>query len=127
MAIWPAELPGIMEVSGFDATPLNQTIRSDMEVGPARVRRRTVTRLDSLNGQMTMTASELRTLRDWIDDGVDGLAGGVNWFTGLGLLTGTTESTVDYTLSCRLMGPIKFSAISGVLLLVRFSLEVRDA
>jgi hypothetical protein len=58
-------------------SPVDQTIRTDMEAGPARVRRRTHARNDFLNVSILFTAAEMAAFRTWFESDADG---GAAWF-----------------------------------------------
>lgn len=120
MATWPAVLPAPL-AEGYTLSPGDQTIRTDMEVGAARVRRRTTARNDQLNVGWTLTVAELDTLRDWFDDDVTGIAGGTAWFTvALDVGTGSTTASVE----ARFVGPFKTARL-GKKWLVTATLETR--
>lgn len=80
MATWPATLPDPL-LGGYGFTPLDQTIRTDMEVGSPRVRRRTNARVDTVSVSWTFTAAQMAEFRTFFDDNTTGLAGGVAWVT----------------------------------------------
>lgn len=77
MAIWPATLPAI-DLDGFKLAPADQTVRSDMEVGRPRVRRRSAARNDKITCQWIFTDSEMGQFRAFYDED---LYGGAGWFT----------------------------------------------
>ena len=76
MATWPATLPNPQ--TGMKVDPAPQTIATDMEVGAARVRRRTSHRVDVFAVTWQFTDAQMDTFRTWFDG--DG-AGGAAWFT----------------------------------------------
>lgn len=80
MAAWPGTLPP-PRVANYALTPLPETVRTDMEVGSARVRRRTSARNDHLKVAWRFTDAEMATFRSWFDDAAAGAAGGAAWFT----------------------------------------------
>lgn len=107
MATWPSSLPAPM-VSGYGLEPVDQTIRTDMEVGSARARRRTTSRLDMVNVSWVFTDAQMAVFRAWLDDDVVGAAGGSAWFT-------TSLATGDSGLvsrSARFNGAPKYSLLS---------------
>ena len=103
MPAWPVTLPA-PQAPGYTLSPGDQTIRTDMEVGSPRVRRRTTARNDKLAVGWVLTDAQLDDLRDWFDDDVTGIAGGSAWFTALlAVGTGTTQASVE----ARFDGPFK--------------------
>lgn len=86
MATWPA-LP-LPLVSGYGLNPIDQSIRTDMEVGASRARRRTSVRQDKLQVSWMFTDVQMATFRTWFDDAAQA-AGGSAWFT-INLAVGST-------------------------------------
>lgn len=58
---WPAGLP-VPRRSGHDEQLGTNTIRSQMDTGPAKVRRRFTKRIDSFTADFAMTSTQLETL-----------------------------------------------------------------
>lgn len=79
MADFPATLPA-PNVSGYRLQPVEPTVRTDMEVGAPRVRRRTRARNDQISLEWLFTSAEMATFRTWFDDDATGAAGGAGWF-----------------------------------------------
>lgn len=120
MATWPTTLPAPL-LEGYALNPGDQTIRTDMESGAPRVRRRTTARNDKVNASWMLTEAQLDTLRDWFDDASTGIAGGSAWFTvALAVGTGTRQASVE----ARFVGPFQAAPV-GQLWRVTASLEVR--
>lgn len=119
MATWP--LPTVSPSGGINITPVDQTIRTDMDVGTARVRRRTTVRNDILQTSWLMTDAQVSTFRDWFEDGINGIAGGAIWFT-ISLPLGSTVAT---TVNARFKGPYTIDHIGGVYWKINGSLEIR--
>lgn len=108
MATWPSTLPAPL-AAGYQLNPGDQTLRTEMEVGSARVRRRTTARNDRVNVSWLLTETQLDALRDWFDDATTGLAGGSAWFTvTLAVGTGTRQAAVE----ARFVGPFTAAADS---------------
>ena len=84
-------------------------MRTDMEVGAPRVRRRTRARNDHLNVTWTFDAVQMQTFRNWFDDDL-GAAGGAAWFT-LPVRLGEA-GVVD--LECRFIGPVQADYVGDV-------------
>lgn len=79
MATWPTTLPQPIS-DGYGITPEDPTIRTDMEVGAARTRRRTRARNDRVDVRWLFTDAQFVIFRDWFDDDAAGAAGGSAWF-----------------------------------------------
>jgi hypothetical protein len=79
MAQWNSTWPQPL-ISGYRLTPHDQTVRTDMEVGFARVRRRTTARHDKVNVSWQMSNAQFTEFRLWFDDSQDGAGGGSIWF-----------------------------------------------
>ena len=106
MASWPTTLP-LPLAAGYQLNPGDQTIRTDMEVGSARVRRRSFARNDRVAVSWLMSETQLDTLRDWFDDATTGVAGGSAWFT-VALAVGTGSRTAS--VEARFVGPFTAAA-----------------
>lgn len=120
MATWPSTLPA-PRLSGYTLTPQDQTIRTDMEVGNAKVRRRTAARVDMLDVSWVFTETQMDAFRDWFDDSTTGISGGASWFT-ITLSTGTGSKAA---ISARFNGSFVASFQSTNLWTVTAKLETR--
>lgn len=67
MATWPSTLP-IPSFNGYGLQSGDDTIRTDMESGAARVRRRSTSSPDELTLRFVLSASQMATFRDFWDD-----------------------------------------------------------
>jgi hypothetical protein len=121
MATWPITLPEAPLKEGYAITVGSAPLRSDMEVGPARVRRQTKSRNDKLPLSVSMSSSQVGIFRSWYD-GDSGLAGGVNWFTGLRL---SVDGICQTDLECRFLSPPTITYRGNNLWNVSFSVETR--
>lgn len=86
---WPATLPR-PRLAGYQIAPGDQTVRTDMEVGAARVRRRSTARDDRITLEWLFTDAQLAEFRAWFDTEA---AGGAAWFTGLAVFLGDASAT----------------------------------
>lgn len=118
MASWPSTLPA-PKYGGYQLAPVDQTIRTDMEVGQARQRRRTTARNDKLTLAWTFTDAEMATFRAWFDDDI---AGGNSWFGSLPIAIG---NGVETTHECRFTGPWRGGLGGGMLWQISAEVEVR--
>ena len=99
MATWPSTLPA-PRLSGYVVSPTDQTIRTDMEAGNSKVRRRTAARVDTLDVSWSFTETQFDTFRDWFEDSSTGISSGATWFT-VTLATGTGSKA---SISARFSG-----------------------
>jgi len=60
--VWPTELPQQLFVNGYSQSFAETTIKSDMDAGPAKVRRRFTAGIEPISGKMVMTAAQLTML-----------------------------------------------------------------
>lgn len=58
MAAWPGTLPDFFQVGGYSEKGPDNIIRTTMDVGPDKLRRRTVTNIRSIVGNMWLTNSQ---------------------------------------------------------------------
>ncbi len=120
MATWPSTLPSPL-ASGYALNPGDQTIRTDMEMGAPRVRRRTTARNDRVSVSWVLTEPQFKALRDWFDDDVAGIAGGSAWFA---VTLAVGGSVARETTDARFDGPLKAELV-GRIWRVAATLEVR--
>lgn len=76
MAAFPFSLPGPL-AQGYSISPLDGTLRSDMDSGLARVRLRSTARLDRVEAIWRLRTAELAAFRAWVSS-----ATGYNLFRG---------------------------------------------
>lgn len=114
MATWPVSLQSRSNQSGFSYVVGETTLRSDMDIGPAKVRRRTTRPVDTMRYSINVTQAEYQTLYDFYDITTNG---GVETFDMQNPITGNS-------MVCRFKGPPEFTPISGTTFLARFDLEV---
>jgi hypothetical protein len=119
MAIWPTTLPS--PESDYSLDPVDQTLRTDMESGAPRTRRRTTARNDKVKVVWRMTDAQLAIFRAWFEDDATGIAGGAAWFTidlpiGTGGVVGVTAHFV---------GPFKAVHLVALKWMVSAELELR--
>lgn len=119
MATWPATLPAPL-VAGYGVRPNDQTIRTDMESGSPRVRRRTAARLDEYPLSVNLSDAQMAIFRAWWDDDA---SGGAAWFT-ISLWTG--DGGAD-SVEARFKGPWQANMVGNHGWLVSGTVEVRYA
>lgn len=124
MATFPTTLPAPM-LSGYQANPQDQVVRTQMEVGTARARLRSTAKIDHVTVQWLFTDAQMATFRTWWyqDSASGGSATGTSWFT-ISLALGQTGLT---SVTARFLAPYKASGGAGLLWNVQAELEVRYA
>jgi hypothetical protein len=66
---WPIGLPQIFLIDGFAQGLANKNlIRSQMDVGPAKLRRRSTAATRPMQGSMDMTDDQIQILMDFMDE-----------------------------------------------------------
>ena len=65
---WAATLPQELFVAGYGQSAPAVTIKSNMDAGPAKVRRRFTAGVEPVSGTMIMTAAQLATLDTFFND-----------------------------------------------------------
>lgn len=99
---WPDTLP-TCSAPGFGISPVDQSIRTNMEIGQQRVRRRTMARFDRMSVEWRMTEAEFSAFRPWYESTAYTLSGDsdtVNWSflnvtRSVGVATAPDGITVD--------------------------------
>lgn len=120
MATWPSTLPPPL-ADGYQLQPTDQAIRTDMETGAPRVRRRTAARNDKLSLSWQFTDAEMAIFRAWYENDSTGAAGGAGWFTSsVKIGTGGLVS-----LACRFSGVYQATYNPGSSWRVTAQVEVR--
>jgi hypothetical protein len=119
MATWPTTLPAPI-LEGYALDPIDQTVRTDMEFGAARTRRRSTAQNDKLNVGWIFTRTQMAAFRTWFADSAQA-AGGAAWFD---IVVDTGEGT-PASQTCRFSGPPKAALRGGGIWSVTATLEVR--
>lgn len=63
--IWPVTLPQEMILQGLSETAPDRSVRTKMEFGPERIRRRTTTAVREIKGMMVVTEAQRQVLDDF--------------------------------------------------------------
>lgn len=121
MAAYPSTLPGPI-TTGYQLNPVEQVVRTEMEGGYTRSRRRTTARIDSFQLAFIYDKAQMAIFRGWFND-ADGANGGAAWFD-FSLDTGGGE---ELTVEARFNGIWQSSKMSNDYWKVTATLEVRYA
>ena len=65
MADWPETIPQTLSMDGYGEAAPDTNLRSAMDAGPAKVRRRASCAVRPVTGRMVMTAAELDDFKDF--------------------------------------------------------------
>lgn len=91
MATWPAGLSQCPLLDGYGEAPQSQVVRTQMDAGPAKQRRRFTAATRNIPVRYLMTSAELNLFEQWFDDD---LAGGALPFTWPGSRLGTVKARI---------------------------------
>lgn len=79
MAVWPAGLPTHQEIEGYEETPPELSIRSPMDVGPVKLRRRYSTGPTTWRGSLLVSQAQVATLLTFWRDTLAGGSLAFDW------------------------------------------------
>ncbi|MEY2653820.1 MAG: hypothetical protein RLZZ524_848 [Pseudomonadota bacterium] len=113
MASWPVSLPQALLQSGFGETLPDTALRTEMDAGPAKLRRRTSAAVRPVSGALLLTASQAADLETFY---VDTLEGGTLDFT-------WTDPRTESACTFRFTAPPSLAPVSGALWRASISLE----
>lgn len=91
---WPVTLPQNIRISGYNESMPDTNIKASMDVGPAKVRRRSTAAVRPVSGQLVMTHDELGDFKDFY---VDTLLNGSLRFSWTDPYDGTTSVEMRIT------------------------------
>lgn len=113
MAAWPGSLPEVMEPDEYAEQALPQTIRSDMDAGPPKVRRRFSAGISHISRRLAMTSAQVATFETFFN--TDTAAGSLrfDWW----------HPRKKATVQARFMGAYSISR-TGSYYWVSFNLEI---
>lgn len=120
MATWPTTLPS-PNVSGYGIEQTAQTVRTDMDAGNPRVRRRSAQRIDTVSVSWIFSDAEMLIFRAWFENATTGAAGGSAWFS-IDLATGASGIA---TIDARFTGAFSAKLRPGLNWAVDAQLETR--
>ena len=101
---WPTGIPSVFQASGYGFDAQSGVIRSDMETGPAKVRRRFTAVTENHKGTIIMSKSEFATWKSWFEN--------VIVFGTLPFIM--TSPITDASMTVRMIIPTKGTAYSFV-------------
>ncbi len=112
MAAWPGTLPQNFQVSGYSERGANNIIRTKMDIGPDKVRQRTVSNVRTVQGDMWLTVAQYTIMRTFFEDDHD-----------YGALTFTKDDEHNINRTWRFISPPIYTTIGPENWQVRLELE----
>lgn len=104
MAAWPASLPEQPLADGYTESALPNVVRSEMEIGPAKLRRRYTAEIKVYAVQFMLTTAQVATLETFYDSTLNGGVDPFDW------VDHRTGATVSYRFRSR---PMYYTAAPG--------------
>lgn len=115
MATWPATLPQVLQVTGFEEKLGATSIRTQMDAGPAKQRRRFTAAPRAITGSITVDSDGWDDFREFYEDTLEGGALSFDW------VEPGTEST---PATFRFTAPPSRTAFGGDVWIVSMQLEI---
>jgi hypothetical protein len=103
MATWPVTLPQSILADGYSETLPDTVIRTSMDVGPAKVRRRISNNSFPIVGTLVISRTQVGYLKTFYNTTLLGGSLAFDW----------ADPTTRATVSMRFTGPPKISSVSG--------------
>lgn len=103
--VWPASLPQILEIDGYDEAFPNAMLRTAMETGPAKRRRRFTAAPAPIKGTLTLTVAQRATLKSFFETDLQMGALSFDW----------THPVTGVTASFAFVSPPRIRGDSGFL------------
>ena len=114
MPTWPNTLPATPQADSFRETVPTTLVRTEMEQGPAKVRRRSTAGVRKLSMSFVMSKAQIATLETFITTALSGGA----------LAFDYTHPRSGASLSCRFRQMPEYASLNGVFFKVAIELEV---
>lgn len=114
MPTWPGTLPAFPLLEGFRETVPDTVIRTDMESGPAKIRRRTTSAVRKMAVSYLMSKAQVEALETFY---LTTLLGG-------SLAFDFNHPRKNATVSCRFVQPPVYGSANGAYFKVELELEV---
>ncbi len=113
-AVWPPSLPQSPLVEAYDEQLADTTLRTQMDAGPAKARRRYATGVGNLTVQMFMNETQQQTFWSFFETTI---AGGALRFE-------FTHPRLDTSVECRIVPRATLPKLRPGLYQLRMNLEV---
>lgn len=102
MSEWPATLPQTFDQTSYSEASPDMVVRTKMDTGPVKIRRRFTAAPYTLSGSMKLTSAQTNTLDTFYTTTING---GANSFT-------FTHPRKLTTVTCRFTAPPKYAALN---------------
>lgn len=112
---WPASLPQYVQEGGYQEQLQDQTVESQMDTGPAKIRRRFTKSIRKFQITLLMTAAQADAFETFWQDTCLGGSIPFNWVN--------PRTRVPATLRFRNPAP-QFSTVGGANVLTQFNVEI---
>ena len=113
MATWPVTLPEIPLIAGASETAPDVVIRTQMDAGPAKIRRRFTAGVRKHQMKMILTTAQVAILDDFFVSTLSGGAVAFDW----------ENPRTNVAAEFRFTGPPQYTPVSGSYYDVGFELE----
>jgi len=114
MATWPTSLPQELNEEGFSTELIDNTIRTQMDYGPAKVRKRCTSNVMKVEGSVSLNSTQLTTFMSFFNSNCAYGATAFDW----------THPLTGNNCSMRFVSPPKIRPIGGNITEVQMSLEI---
>jgi hypothetical protein len=119
MPTWPSSLPQDVLVQGYEEGPPNTLVRTEMDQGPDKVRRRSTAGTRTFAAQAIMTKAQVATLDSFILDDLSGGALRFDW------VHPRTQASVSFRfVPIDEQRIVTYSALGGDVYRVQMQLEI---
>lgn len=112
--VWPNTLPQRVDAPSFKEKPGSNTIRTAMDVGSAKVRRRTTASVRTVDATMMLSRAERDALDAFYTDTLKDGSLAFDWL----------HPTTQLAATFRFRDPPEFNAISGTTYVATLPLEI---
>lgn len=99
MPTWPAELPQSPQVAGYSESPQSQVLRTQMDAGPAKTRRRFTAATRTIPVRYQLTAEQVAVFEAWFENVIAGGALPFDWPYRAGVVTALVAGEPPYRLT----------------------------
>ena len=112
--VWPTTLQQYVNTDSFSYQKGSTTLKSDVDVGPSKIRRRFTKSVDTMSASIWLTADEYTTFETFYNTEVAGGATAFNF----------NHPITNATLLVRFANEPNYRPLSGTRFVLSFSLEV---
>lgn len=113
MTAWPATLPQIPLLSGFEQDERDTAVRTAMEYGPDKVRPKVTAALFDSSCKIVLGFSDIDTLDTFYAETID-MSGTFTW----------TDQLTQSTASCKFLAPPRYEPAGAGVWIATLNLEI---